>query len=57
MKPNGKPEKKSLGTALSEKLRAKANKHNDEQRAASIAEGMAVIYGGRNKHAKTANRR
>lgn len=42
-KPTAKPDIKSLGTSLSEKLRAKANKHTDDQRANSIAKGMAII--------------
>jgi hypothetical protein len=56
-KPSEKPETKSLGTILSEKHRASANKDTDEQRAASIAQGISIIYGGVNSHAKTANRR
>jgi hypothetical protein len=49
LKPTEKPEVKSLGTNLSEKLRAKANKHTDDQREKSIAQGIAIIYGGRDQ--------
>jgi hypothetical protein len=50
-------EAKSPGTVLSEKLRARANKHSDQEREKSIAEGLAIIYGGRRReHAKSANR-
>jgi hypothetical protein len=55
-KPTEKPEAKSLGTVLSEKLRAKANKNTDEQRAGSIAKGIAIIYGGGHAHVKTSHR-
>ena len=41
-----RPERETLGTLLSEKMRAKANKHTDDQRAESIAKGIAIIYGG-----------
>jgi hypothetical protein len=47
---------KSLGTVLSDKLRARANKHSDQHREESIAEGLAIIYGGGQRHAKAANR-
>jgi rare lipoprotein A (peptidoglycan hydrolase) len=56
MKPKAKTETKSLGTILSEKLRERANKDSDQQREESIAEGLAIIYGGGHRHAKTANR-
>lgn len=56
MKSNIKSETKSLGTILSEKLRASANKNTDEQRADSIARGMAIIYGRGNSHSKTGDR-
>ena len=57
MKAKEKAEPRSLGTIVSEKLRTKANKDSDDQRAASIAQGMALIYGGGKNHAKTAHRR
>jgi hypothetical protein len=55
-KPSSRPETKSLGTVLSEDLRAKANKNTDEQRAESIAKGIAIIYGGSHAHVKASHR-
>jgi hypothetical protein len=56
MKLTQNKEMKSVGTILSEKLRSRANKHSDQDREESIAEGLVVIYGGGQRHAKTANR-
>jgi hypothetical protein len=49
-------EKKSRGTVIAEKARARANAYSDEKRASLIEQGMAVIYGG-SDHAKRANHR
>jgi hypothetical protein len=56
IKPTEKPESKSLGTLLSEKMRERANKHTDQQREESIAKGIAIIYGGGHTHVKANNR-
>jgi hypothetical protein len=56
MKQPQNKENKSLGTVLSERLRARANKHSDRSREESIAQGLAIIYGGDRRHVKTANR-
>jgi hypothetical protein len=52
MKASAQSTKKSRGTVIAEKARAKANKFTDAKRSDLIEQGMAIIYGGLN-HAKS----
>lgn len=57
MKKTIKPEQKSKGTIIAEKVRERANAYSDEKRAILVERGMALIYG-TGAHAKcTSNRR
>jgi hypothetical protein len=53
MKKQKKPDKKSLGTVIAEKARAKANSYSHSKRHGLLERGMAMIYD-ETDHAKTA---
>jgi hypothetical protein len=50
-------DKKSRGTVIAEKARAKANSFTDKKRSDLIEQGMAIIYGGLNHAKSPVNRR
>ena len=43
MKKQKKPDKKSLGSVIAEKARAKANTYSDRKRHSLLERGMAMI--------------
>jgi hypothetical protein len=45
MKKGQAPEPKTVGTAISEKERAKANDYSDAKRQGLLEKGLAMIYG------------
>jgi hypothetical protein len=50
-------DKKSRGTVIAEKARAKANDYTDKKRSGLIEQGMSIIYGGLNHAKSPVNRR